>query len=222
MQQPPKRVANPERKARTRGALIAAARELFMAKGFAATGTPEIVARAGLTRGALYHHFADKQALFAAVVEAENAAVGAAIEAAAVEAAAIEAAAVEPGSVLEALRLGAAAYLSAMRAPGRTALLLLEGPAVLGPQASAASDARHARCSLSEGLAAAVAQGAIPPVPVEALSEVLGAAFDGAALALHRGRPEAEVTAAILALIDGLNRRRTGCGPAGGPNPLSR
>lgn len=212
MQQPPKRVANPERKARTRGALIAAARELFMAKGFAATGTPEIVARAGLTRGALYHHFADKQALFAAVVEAENAAVGAAIEAAAVE----------PGSVLEALRLGAAAYLSAMRAPGRTALLLLEGPAVLGPQASAASDARHARCSLSEGLAAAVAQGAIPPVPVEALSEVLGAAFDGAALALHRGRPEAEVTAAILALIDGLNRRRTGCGPAGGPNPLSR
>lgn len=58
-----------ERGARTRRRLIDAARTLFTEHGFAATGTPEIVWRAGVSRGALYHHFPDKQALFAAVYE---------------------------------------------------------------------------------------------------------------------------------------------------------
>ena len=54
----------------TRNALIFAARELFVEKGYFSTGTEEIVAAAGAgTRGALYHHFADKRALFVAVFE---------------------------------------------------------------------------------------------------------------------------------------------------------
>ena len=71
-----------ERREETRRVLLAAARALFAEKGFAETSTPEIVAKAGVTRGALYHHFADKTALFAAVAEAEHAAVAEAIEAA--------------------------------------------------------------------------------------------------------------------------------------------
>ena len=67
------RRSNQDRTLRTRAALIAAARRLFVAKGYADTGTPELVAEAGVTRGALYHHFVDKQALFGGVVEAENA-----------------------------------------------------------------------------------------------------------------------------------------------------
>ena len=63
---------NSERSAEMRGELIAAGRRLFAEKGFADTSTPEIVAAAGVTRGALYHHFADKAALFAAVFEAES------------------------------------------------------------------------------------------------------------------------------------------------------
>src|ERR1700723_4128139 len=57
------------RSARTRGALLVAARELFAEKGFAATGREEMAERAGVTRGALYHHFASKTDVAAAVVE---------------------------------------------------------------------------------------------------------------------------------------------------------
>lgn len=200
MQEEKQRIPNRERNARTRAALLAAARARFVADGYAATSTPGIAAEAGVTRGALYHHFADKRALFAAVLEAEHEVVAAAIAAAAPA---------EEGP-MAALRAGAHAYLAAMRAPGRTELMLIEGPAALGAEAAQDSDARHARRSLREGLAAARAAGAIAPAPLEALSDVLGAAFDGAALALWRGRPEAEVAAAMLALIDGLGAAAAG------------
>ena len=196
MQEAKPRITNAERTARTRAQLLAAARAPFVEKGYAATGTPEIAARAGLTRGALYHNFADKRALFAAVIEAENAAVAEAVEAAA-----------PAGGAREALRRGAEAYLEAMRAPGRGQLLLVEAPAALA-EGARASDARHGLRTLREGLAAAMAEGAVPPLPLDALTEVLGAAFDGAALAALRGRPAAEVRVAMLALIDALTAAR--------------
>lgn len=64
----------------TTAALLDAARELFVRHGYAETATPSIVARARITRGALYHHFADKRALFRAVVEDEARAVARHIE----------------------------------------------------------------------------------------------------------------------------------------------
>src|SRR3954469_19318994 len=64
-----KRRTQAERTASTRGALIDAARRLWAARGYAEVGTPEIAKAAGVTRGAMYHQFADKAALFLAVIE---------------------------------------------------------------------------------------------------------------------------------------------------------
>jgi AcrR family transcriptional regulator len=66
---PDKRRTQAERAAETRDALIAAARPLFASPGFADVALETIVRDAGVTRGALYHHFADKTELFAAVLE---------------------------------------------------------------------------------------------------------------------------------------------------------
>ncbi|MGJ4855235.1 TetR/AcrR family transcriptional regulator [Labrys sp. KB_33_2] len=188
------RRSNQDRTLRTRAALIAAARRLFVSKGYADTGTPELVAEAGVTRGALYHHFADKQALFRAVVEAENAALADEIERAAPE---------EPGA-MEALIAGGEAFLVAMSEPGRTRLLLIEAPAVLGRETVDAIDAAHGGRTLREGVAAAIARGRLRPVPVEEAALLLSAVYDRAALSIAAGANGEEWRTLIRAVLDGL------------------
>src|SRR5690606_29562647 len=78
-----KRQTKAEKHAATRAALLGFARTLFASTGYAETGTEDVVKQAGVTRGALYYHFADKRALFEAVVEQEAASILAAIEEAA-------------------------------------------------------------------------------------------------------------------------------------------
>ncbi|WP_264473804.1 TetR/AcrR family transcriptional regulator [Rhodobacter sp. Har01] len=155
-----------------RALLLATGRQLFTAKGYAATGTPEIVAAAGVTRGALYHHFADKAALFEAVIRAEAQAVAQAIEAAEDQGA-------DP---VEALVAGGRAFLAAMAWPGRARLLLVEAPAVLGPVRLAAIDAEAGGRTLVQGLRAAGLNG-----PVDETAQLLSAAHDRAALAIAAG-----------------------------------
>lgn len=185
---------NSERSAEMRGELIAAGRRLFAEKGFAETSTPEIVAAAGVTRGALYHHFADKTALFAAVFEAESREVAREIEDESSDA----------QSAREALLSGAHAYFAAMRAPGRCRILLVDGPAALGPNEAIRLDALHAGRTLREGLTEALAQGALRPLPLDALTGVLSAAFDRAALDIASGTDESGFLAVFEALVDGL------------------
>ena len=194
MQQDRGRRSNRERSDATRTALIDAGRRLFVEKSYAETSTPDLVAEAGLTRGALYHHFADKKALFRAVVEAESAAVARDVEIATPDG--LEA--------LEALRKGGDAFLAAMRAPGRTRLLLLDGPAVLGRKAMDEIDSAHAGRTLREGLQAAMEAGAIRRLPVDPLAALLGAAYDRAALGIEAGGSAREYETLLSTLVEGL------------------
>lgn len=193
--QAPSSRSQQERTETTRKALAASARKLFVDKGFAATGTPEIVAEAGLTRGALYHHFPNgKEDLFRAVVEAEAAAV----------AADIERATPHDLEMMDAMSRGGDAYLAAMAVPGRARLLLKDGPAILGRAAMDEIDARHGARTLKEGLAMAIAAGAVRPLPLDALTALLSAAYDRAAVEIEAGGNPDDYRAVIAALINGL------------------
>jgi AcrR family transcriptional regulator len=185
------RRSNRERTDATRASLLQAARALFVRQGYAVTSTPGICAAAGITRGALYHHFVDKQDLFRAVLEQEAAAVRADIETAAPAGA----------SPQDALINGAEAYLDAMTLPGRTRLLLIEGPAVLGLAALRDLDERNAAGSLVEGLRAAGVGGDAGGPSLAALAALLSAAFDRAALDIDAGADARAVRKAMRWLL---------------------
>lgn len=189
--------SNKERTEATRADLLTAARKLFIEKGYADTATPDIVAAAGVTRGALYHHFEDKKALFRAVAEREAEAVAAEVDAA------------SPDNLpaLQALIRGGEAYLSAMREPGRTRLLLLDGPAVLGRMEMDEIDNRHSTRSLKAGVTFAVREGSMPKsLPIDAITALLSAAYDRAALAVETGGDAEDHRRGMEALLSGLIR----------------
>ena len=181
--------SNRERTETTRQALMDAARALFVSKGYGDTSTPDICAWTQTTRGALYHHFTDKRDLFRHVLLREAEAVTADIMAA------------TPDSLppRKALLAGGEAYLDAMTVPGRTRLLLIDGPAVLGMAEMMAIDEANANNTLREGLQAAVT-GA-DEVSIDALTKLLSAAFDRAALEIDAGANVTEVRATMRWLL---------------------
>lgn len=188
------KMSNEDRSAQTRTALLAAARALFVEKGYAETGTPELVKAAGVTRGALYHHFEDKKAIYRAVIERECADI----------AVAIRDATANPKTALAALKRGARAYLDTMRDKGRVRLVLIDGPAALGHDAIQHINDQSASETLQEGIEYAIASGEIRPLPVAALTALLDAAFDRAALQIANGTPRDDIEAALDALLEGL------------------
>lgn len=167
------RRSNAVRTAETTEKFVAIARALFAEKGYANTSTPEIVKAAGVTRGALYHHFGDKQGLFRAVIERE----------AALVADDINSKSINSETPKQALLDGALAYFDAMAAKGRAELLLIEGPAVLGFQAMSEIDQQNGGNELKIGLDTAIEHGDLAPMATHEMAEILSAAFDRAALA---------------------------------------
>jgi AcrR family transcriptional regulator len=157
-----------ERAAETREALIEAARPLFAAQGFADVALEAIVRAAGVTRGALYHHFDDKTELFAAVlenVEGEVAArMGEAIEAS------------KQTDPVEVLRLGANFWLDICSDPEVQRIALVDAPAVLGWARWTEIGDRYNTGMVRALLTHAVETGRIPPQPIEAtVLTILGA-----------------------------------------------
>lgn len=177
-----KRQSKAEKHAITRTALLATARRLFAAKGYAETGTEEVVAEAGVTRGALYYHFADKRALFEAVVESVAQDVLAAIADAAGQA----------RTPVEALVKGTGAFLDACLQPAARRILLLDAPSVIGWQRWREIDARHGGGALRAGIEAALQ--ALPKrrrLSAEALTYLLTGAMNEAVLWLAAAEDEA-------------------------------
>ncbi len=164
------------RSARTRRALLSAARVLFAEKGFAATGREEIAERAGVTRGALYHHFASKTEVAAAVVEE--------LEGELVDL--VVAAAREGSGVRDQLHRGCRAYMDACADP-TMARILADAPAVLGIEACRALDAVACAPLLAEVFARAKDEGiTVPGDPDVAAALLLGFLNEAAGLVAAR------------------------------------
>lgn len=197
-----------EQTERTRAALLAAGRASFAARGFADTSTEELVQAAGVTRGALYHHFQDKRALFEAVYEE--------VEQELVD----ELASALDGVTdpLDVLRQGADAFLDACLDPAIQRISLLEAPSVLGWERWREIDEQYGLGLIQVALKAAMDDGAIRTGPVAPLAHMLFGALMEAAMLLAAsplpGEAREDVGRAVLLLIDGLavprpSRRRT-------------
>jgi len=182
--------------AETRAALVSAARRLFIEKGYFATGTEEIVVAAGVgTRGALYHHFEDKRALFLAVFEQ-------------VEQDLIAAAGDVPpvGGAFDVLRGGLLGFLDASLTPEVQRVLLIDGPAVLGWQEWRELEERYGLGVIRSLLELAVSDGTLPPQPIDALAHVLLAAVDEAALFIANADDKQAAKEQAVGTVDRLLR----------------
>jgi AcrR family transcriptional regulator len=197
-----------ERSAATKDALLRAARPLFAADGFGGVGTEAIVRAAGVTRGAMYHQFADKTELFAAVFEAVEAEVTQRIGAAVLAAGASD--------PLAAMKLGAHTWLDACADPDVHRIVLVEAPAVLGWERWREIGLQHGLGLVQGLLAHAIEVGRIRPQPVTPLAHVLIGALDEAALYVARSadpkRAQAEVGAVLDDLVDALAAPDVGSG----------
>jgi len=193
---PVERRTQSERSESTRGALIEAARGLFAERGYAEVGTEEIVRAAGVTRGALYHHFSGKRGLFEAVYEL--------IEAELAERIAEGALAANAESPLEAMRAGAEMFLQACTEPEAQRIALLDGPAVLGWDRWREIGAQYGLGLIEGTLQAAIDTGAVAPQPVRPLAHVLMGALDEAALLVARAEDPQQMRAEVGRTLDSL------------------
>jgi AcrR family transcriptional regulator len=187
-----------ERSASTRAKLIKAARTLFARHGYAGVGTEQIVRRAGVTRGALYHQFPAKEDLFLAVYEQ--------VEQELTES--VTASLAGNASPFEAMRAGIRVFLDACRAPEVQRVVLIDGPSVLGWERWRAVAEKYGLGLLQAVIGAAVEAGELAPVATEPLSHLLMGALDEAALLVVRDPGATDVVIATFeALVDGLRVR---------------
>ena len=185
-----------ERSAATRDALVTAGRALFGARGYADVGTEEVVRAAGVSRGALYHHFADKAELFAAVLESVEEMTNARVVAAVMAAG--------PDDPITAMQRGTAAFLDVCAEPEMARIMLIDAPAVLGAQgwsdASTESDIGLVVQLITHG----IELGRIRPQPVMPLARILLGALREAALFLASAPDPAAAREEVGAVLNGI------------------
>jgi AcrR family transcriptional regulator len=183
----------------TIAALIAVARELFAERGYAGVGTEEIVKRAGVTRGALYHHFrGGKEELFRAVL----------VQISAETMQRVIAEASKTDDPWEELVLGSEAFLDASMRPDVQRIMLVDGPSVLGWDVWRAIDTDHGLGLLEAAVQNAMDAGRLQQGSATAVAHVLSGALDEAAMVVARAEdPEAaraEMGLTVRRLLEGL------------------
>ncbi|WP_145010378.1 TetR/AcrR family transcriptional regulator [Mycobacterium marseillense] len=199
-----KRRTQEERSAATREALIAAARKLWGLRGYTEVGTPEIASAAGVTRGAMYHQFADKATLFREVVEVVEQDVMARMAVVVAEAGV--------ATPTAAVRAAVDAWLEVSADPEVRQLVLLDAPSVLGWAGFRDVAQRYSLGMTEQMLGEAIRAGELAEQPVRPLAHVLIGALDEAAMVIATAddpdRTRAETREVLHRLIDGMFNAR--------------
>src|SRR2546423_4961410 len=194
----PARRTQQQRSEATTGELLDAARELFSADGYQATSLDGITRRAGMTKGALYHHFADKEDLFRAVFEREQRVI----------ADVVERAYRRKRDPWDGFLAGCRAFLEITLDPRVQRLTLLDAPAVLGWEQMRGIEARYGLAQLKSTLKLLIAEGRIAARPVDPLAHMLHGAICEGALVIARADDQRaamrHVTRELRALLAGL------------------
>ena len=192
-----------EQSVATRAALLNAARELFTEHGYADAPTEEIVQRAGVTRGALYHHFKDKQDLFRAVMEE--------VDQEFTQRVALASAGAN-GEIWERLMAGVDAFLEGCSEPAIRRIILLDAPAVLSLETYREIEAKYGLGLVRGALQGAMDAGVIERQPVEPLAHlVLGVLHEAGMLIATADEPEAartQVRETVERMLQGLRPAR--------------
>jgi AcrR family transcriptional regulator len=176
----------------TRTALLAVARRHFARVGYSGAEIGRIAAEAGVTTGAIYHHFSGKKELFQAVAEALEAEILA------------TAAAVEAGDPWHRLRAGFDRLIDVCATPEVQRILFIEAPQVIGPEAWRAIELRYAFGALRAVLAALIAAGRIKPYPIDLVAGTLLALLREAAGQIARAKGDPAIRAEVAAFVAGV------------------
>src|SRR4051812_6129680 len=179
----------------TRAKLLAAARRLFGERGYAAVGTEEVVREAGVTRGALYHQFADKRELFAAVFEQ--------LEQEIIHVAEGRMAA-HPDDLLAAFRAACRGWLEVCLEPEIERIVLLDAPAVLGWETWREIGERYGLGAVIATLEAGMEGGSLTRQPVRPLAHVIVGSLDELALYVTRADDRKAAMAEAVIIVDRL------------------
>jgi AcrR family transcriptional regulator len=190
-----------DRSRATRAALMTTARRLFAERGYAGVSADEIVSAAGLTRGALHHHFGDKKGLFRAVFEQLEAETNAELS---------DTAAKAPSGAAQ-MVAGIGTFLDICQRPEVLRIALTDAPAVLGWQTWREIGAGHSLGMIRAMIQQGITDGMIVAQPVDVLAQlVLGVTIEAALLIATAGNPELarrSVEPALITMLSGLVSR---------------
>jgi len=173
---------------------MATAHRLFAEHGYAAVSADDIVSAAGLTRGALHHHFGDKAGLFRAVFEQLDAELTTELNTALTAA----------EDTLSGLAIGLGAFLDMCQRPEVLRIALTDAPTVLGWETWRAIEAEHGLGLIITLIEQAVAEGAVITHPPEVLAHLVLSVTMEAALLIANGTDRAVVEPALLTMLSGL------------------